>query len=139
MNLLRKQHHTIVARLEGAGLRPTRQRILLGSLLWAQGCRHVTAETLHAEAKQAAMKVSLATIYNTLHQFTDAGLLREIVVEAGKSCFDTNTIPHHHFLHEETGMVTDIPAEQISIAGLPALPPGTMLSAVDVVVRVRGA
>src|SRR5262249_2731190 len=67
----------IVQRLRQAGLRPTRQRLCLARLLFEPGDRHVTAEQLHSEANAARVEVSLATVYNTLHQFTEAGLLRE--------------------------------------------------------------
>src|SRR5216110_328279 len=87
----------VVERLRRVGLRPTRQRVALARLLFNGGDRHVTAEQLHGEAAAAAIRVSLATIYNTLHQFTDRGLLREVVVEAGRSYFDTNIDDHHHF------------------------------------------
>jgi Fur family iron response transcriptional regulator len=89
-----------IERLRSAGLRPTRQRLALVRLLFDHGDRHVSAEALHAEAQRAGVRVSLATIYNTLNQFTEAGLLREVVVEAGRSYFDTNTGDHHHFFFE---------------------------------------
>jgi len=124
--------------LQEAGLRPTRQRMGLARLLFEAGNRHVTAEDLYAEAKAAGIPVSLATIYNTLHQFTASGLLREVVVEPGRAYFDTNTSGHHHFFFEETGGICDIPENDISVARLPTLPDGTTLSRVDVVVRVTG-
>lgn len=125
--------------LRGAGLRPTRQRLSLARLLFEHGNRHVTAEQLHGEATSDGGQVSLATIYNALHQFTDAGLLREVVVESGRSYFDTNTTGHHHFFEEETGRLTDIPAEQVSIGALPPAPEGAEIERVDVIVRVRRA
>src|ERR1700677_257348 len=103
-------------RLRSVGLRPTRQRWALAGLLF-DGCdRHVTAEQLHGEAQAAAIKVSLATIYNTLHQFTEAGLLREVVVEPGRSYFDTNTTDHHHFYCDSDGHLADIPGHSVSLA-----------------------
>jgi len=123
--------------LKSAGLRPTRQRLGLGRLLFDGGDRHVTAEQLHAEATTAGLRVSLATVYNTLNQFTTAGLLREVVVEAGCSYFDTNTSDHHHFFFEGSGELRDIPGEQVSVANLPAAPAGTEVARVDVIVRVR--
>jgi Fur family transcriptional regulator, iron response regulator len=124
-------------RLKGAGLRPTRQRLGLGRLLFDGGDRHVTAEQLHAEATVAGLRVSLATVYNTLNQFTEAGLLREVVVEAGRSYFDTNTSDHHHFFFEGTGRLQDIPGDQIQVSDLPIAPEGTTVARVDVIVRVR--
>ena len=124
-------------RLKAAGLRSTRQRLALARLLLEKGDRHVTAEGLHAETKAAGIRISLATVYNTLHQFTDAGLLREVVVGTGRSWFDTNLDDHHHFLFEESGRIEDIPPGRIALSDLPAPPDGTSLAGVDVVVRVR--
>lgn len=124
-------------RLRAVGLRPTRQRLALAKLLFENGDRHVTAEALHGEALRADIRVSLATIYNTLHQFTTAGLLREIVVDAARSYFDTNTSDHHHFFVEDSGQLKDIPGEGIAVTGLPAAPDGTAVARVDVIVRVR--
>ena len=123
--------------LRGAGLRPTRQRMALAKLLFEGPDRHVTAETLHAEAMAAQIRVSLATVYNTLHQFTDAGLLREIVVDASRSYFDTNTQNHHHFFVETKGELMDIPFEDVEVSRLPAPPAGLEVERVDVVIRVR--
>ena len=124
-------------RLKKAGLRPTRQRLALARLLFGRGDRHVSAEQLHAEAKTARVVVSLATVYNTLNQFTRAGLLREVVVEAGRSYFDTNTSDHHHVLAVATGSLIDIPAGTLAISGLPVVPEGLEVERVDVVVRLR--
>ena len=126
----------VIARLKEAGLRPTRQRIALAKLLFEGENRHVTAEDLHSEARAAGVSVSLATIYNSLHQFTDAGLMREVVVEAGRSYFDTNTGDHHHFFHEDTGSLEDIPGDLINVSELPAAPAGKSVQRVDVIVRV---
>jgi Fur family transcriptional regulator, iron response regulator len=128
---------TIIARLRSAGLRPTRQRLALAKLLFDGADRHVTAEQLHGEASAAAIPVSLATVYNTLHQFTGAGLLREVVVEPGRSYFDTNVDDHHHFYCESSGALQDIPGAAISVGQLPHAPPGTEVSRVDVIIRVR--
>jgi Fur family iron response transcriptional regulator len=145
----------VTEKLRSVGLRPTRQRIALGCLLFggagtsdaadrdapegAPHChdRHVTAEQLHSEADRAGVKVSVATVYNTLHQFTDCGLLREVVVEAGRSYFDTNTDRHHHFFETDTGRLIDIENSSITINGLPEAPGGTEIERVDLVVRVR--
>lgn len=127
----------VTARLRHAGLRPTRQRVELASLLFQDCDRHVTAESLHDQVTGAGMKVSLATVYNTLHQFTDAGLLRQVIVDAARSYFDTNTGDHQHFFLESEGMLIDIPGETIAVAGVPAPPAGLSVDRVDVVVRVK--
>ncbi len=124
-------------RLRAAGLRPTRQRVALARLLLGNGNRHVTAEQLHGEALAAAIPVSLATIYNTLHQFIDCGILRELVVEPGYSYFDTNLEDHHHFYCESTGLLQDIPGEMVMVARLPEPPAGAEISRVEVIVRIR--
>lgn len=123
--------------LRGAGLRPTRQRLGLARLLFDANDRHVTAEQLHGEAVGASLRVSLATIYNTLHQFTEAGLLREVVVESGRSYFDTNTTDHHHFFHEGTGELCDIAGDAIAVGEVPSPPAGTEVQRVDIIVRVK--
>ena len=128
---------TILSRLRAAGLRPTRQRVALAGLLFDADDRHVTAEQLHGEALAASIPVSLATIYNTLHQFTEAGLLREVVVEPGRSYFDTNIDDHHHFFCESTGALQDIPGAAVMVGNLPSAPAGTEVSRVDVIIRVR--
>ncbi len=127
----------VLARLRAAGLRPTRQRVALARLLLEGSDRHITAEQLHGEAVAAEIPVSLATVYNTLHQFTDAGLMREVVVEPGRSYFDTNTADHHHFFCEATSRLQDIPGECLSVSGLPHPPAGTEIRRIDVVIRVR--
>jgi Fur family transcriptional regulator, iron response regulator len=123
--------------LRGVSLRPTRQRIALGRLLYAKGDRHVTAEILHEEAMRARVPVSLATVYNTLHQFTEAGLLREVAVDGAKTYFDTNVSDHHHFLVEGENQLMDIPGAHITLDGLPEAPEGMEIARVDVVVRLR--
>jgi Fur family transcriptional regulator, iron response regulator len=126
-------------RLRDAGLRPTRQRLALARLLFEHGeDRHVTAEALHEEAAGADARVSLATVYNTLHQFTKVGLLREVVVDSGKTYFDTNIADHHHFYVEDKGALYDFEAEKMVLSGLPTPPEGTEIERVDVIVRVRG-
>lgn len=136
MMTVNRPYKQILDRLNGVGLRPTRQRLGLARLLF-EGCdRHVTAEQLHGEALSADLRVSLATVYNTLNQFTAAGLLREVVVEAGKSYFDTNTSEHHHFFLENTGRLEDIPADHLAVQSLPMAPAGTRIARVDVIVRL---
>jgi Fur family iron response transcriptional regulator len=131
----RTNHYT--DRLRKAGLRPTRQRLGLAHLLFAHGDRHVTAEGLHEEAVTAGMPVSLATVYNTMHQFTEAGLLREVTVDGNRTYFDTNTGNHHHFYCEDDGTLTDIDGEAIAVAGVPVPPPGAQVERVDVIVRLK--
>ena len=123
-------------RLKRHGLRPTRQRLALVRLPFDRGDRHVTADQLHAEAAAAGVRVSLATIYNTLNQFTSAGVLREVVVEAGRSYFDTNASEHHHILVEPTGELIDIPASDVQVSATPRLPEGMALRRMDVILRV---
>jgi len=123
--------------LRTAGLRPTRQRVSLAELLYSKGDRHISAELLHEEAVAADVPVSLATVYNTLHQFTEVGLLREVAIDGNKTYFDTNTSDHHHFFIEGENRVIDIPGEGVGIGRLPQVPDGMEVVRVDVVVRVR--
>ncbi len=131
-----RPYSAALERLRSAALRPTRQRMALTRLLFDGDDRHVTAEALHKEARAANVRVSLATVYNTLHQFTTAGLLREVVVDATRSYFDTNTGHHHHFYCEDTGTLADIPGETFALGDLPKPPKGTRIERVDIVVRV---
>ncbi len=133
-----RPYRALIERLKAVGLRPTRQRLALARLLHEGGNRHLSAEQLHEEARAAKVRVSLATVYNALHQFTAAGLLREIVVEPGCSYFDTNVEDHHHFYYEDSGRLEDIPGEEVRLARLPKPPKGTRLSRVDVIIRVSG-
>jgi len=137
--LANRPYTSILERLRDVGLRPTRQRKELGRLLFDGPERHVTAEALHGEAERAGVKVSLATVYNTLHQFTEAGLLREIVVNGDRAYFDTNISDHHHFFHTDTGALEDIDGRDVHIANLPTAPEGATVERVDVIVRVSGA
>ena len=130
---------TPAERLAAAGLRPTRQRLALTSLVFGQGERHLSAESLHAEALGAKVPVSLATVYNTLRRFTECGLLREVLVAPGKVYFDTNAADHHHFFFEGTGMLEDIPAEHVSLSKLPPTPAGSDVSRVDVIIRLAAS
>ena len=124
-------------KLSAAGLRPTRQRIALAELLFSGKDRHVTAERLYEEARAASLPVSLATVYNTLHQFTAVGLLREIAVDGARVYFDTNVSDHHHFLIEDSGELQDIHGATLSLGDLPAPPEGLRVDRIDVVVRLR--
>ncbi len=122
--------------LQKAGLRPTRQRLVLARLLFAGEDRHVSAETLHAEAVLAGEKVSLATVYNALHQLRRAGLLRELAIDGQRTYFDTNTSNHNHFYNSSNGAVFDISSDAIRVDGLPEPPEGMKVSHVDIVVRL---
>jgi Fur family iron response transcriptional regulator len=124
-------------KLRRVGLRPTRQRVSLGWLLFAKGDRHVTAEVLYDEARRARVPVSLATVYNTLHQFTEAGLLRQLAVDGSKAYFDTNPTEHHHFFLEDEGELVDVPAEGVTVGALPDAPEGMEVAGVEVIIRLR--
>ncbi len=124
--------------LTGAGLRPTRQRLALAELLIGDGRdRHVTAETLHESARSLEVSVSLATVYNTLRAFCDAGLMNEVTVDGTRSYFDTRIDDHPHYYWEEDGYLTDAPNDAVRLVGEPTLPDGAKLSRVDVVIRLR--
>jgi len=124
--------------LAKAGLRPTRQRVALATLLVGDGQdRHVTAESLFAASEGGIEKVSLATVYNTLRAFCEAGLMQEVTVDGNKSYFDTRMDDHPHYYWEDTGQLTDAPADQLEITSLPEVPMGTEISKVDVVIRLR--
>ena len=131
----RANHYT--ERLRKAGLRPTRQRLALAQLLFARGDRHVTAESLHDEAVTAGVPVSLATVYNSMHQFTKVGLLREVTVDGSRIYFDTNIGDHHHFYCEDDGTLMDIDGGAIEVAGVPLPPNGAEVDRVDVIVRLK--
>jgi Fur family iron response transcriptional regulator len=123
--------------LRDVGLRPTRQRMALGWILFGKGDRHVTAEILYEEAVKAKVPVSLATVYNTLHQFTDVGLLRQVAVDGSKTYFDTNVSQHHHFFIEGENDLLDIPDADVVVGRTPIPPEGYEIARVDVVVRLR--
>ncbi|MCZ8080389.1 MAG: transcriptional repressor [Fuscovulum sp.] len=126
--------------LSRGGLRPTRQRLALAALLVGDGeDRHVTAESLFALADQSGEKVSLATVYNTLRAFCEAGLMNEVVVDGSKSYFDTRMDDHPHFYWEDTATLSDAPADTLRIEGLPEAPAGMQVSRVDVVIRLKRA
>ena len=132
-----ESHQTLTDKLRGVGLRATRQRLDIGSLLFSGKYRHVTAESLHDEAIAAGMKISLATIYNALNQFTDVGLLREVLVDPTRTYFDTNTSAHDHFVNIDNGHLTDIPHDEINVSCLPTLPDGQIIDGVDVLIRIK--
>lgn len=129
--------HDVKAMLRGVGLRPTRQRMALGWILFGKGDRHLTAEMLYEEATRAKVPVSLATVYNTLHQFTEAGLLRQVPVDGSKAYFDTNASAHHHFFVEGSDELLDIPGAEVLFDKTPTPPEGYEIARVDVVVRLR--
>ena len=129
--------HDVRSMLREVGLRPTRQRMALGWILFAKGDRHLTAEMLYEEATKAKVPVSLATVYNTLHQFTDVGLLRQVAVDGSKTYFDTNTTSHHHFFVEGENALVDIPDAADIVGKMPSAPPGYDIARIDVVVRLR--
>jgi Fur family transcriptional regulator, iron response regulator len=129
--------HDVKSMLRDVGLRPTRQRMALGWILFAKGDRHLTAEMLYEEASNAKVPVSLATVYNTLHQFTDVGLLRQVAVDGSKTYFDTNVSDHHHFFVEDENELVDIPKADVIVGNTPAAPEGYEIARVDVVVRLR--
>lgn len=125
----------VLEQLRSVGLRPTRQRLALAKLLFDNGPRHITAEKLHSEAQSQDIRVSLATVYNTLHQFTQSGLLREIVVDTSRSYFDTSTHEHGHFYNEQSGELMDVNGN-LQLSHMPDIPPGTKISGVEVVIRL---
>jgi Fur family transcriptional regulator, iron response regulator len=127
----------VEAQLRQADLRPTRQRVALASLLFAKGDRHLTAEDLHGEALAARIPVSLATVYNALHQFTSAGLLRIVAAEGSRTYFDTNVSNHHHFIIEGDNTVIDIDEGRVTVSNLPEPPEGMEIAHVAVIVRLR--
>jgi Fur family transcriptional regulator, iron response regulator len=129
--------HDVKEKLRDVGLRPTRQRMALGWILFAKGDRHVTAEMLYEEATHARVPVSLATVYNTLHQFTEVGLLRQVAVDGSKAYFDTNNSEHHHFFIEDQNDLMDIPASDVVVGKPPVPPDGYEIARIDVVVRLR--
>jgi len=127
----------VMSLLRRAGLRPTRQRLALMKVLYGCGHRHITAEGLYQEVNAQGLMMSLATVYNALHQFTEVGLLRELAVEGAKSQFDTNVSAHHHFYVEGENRMIDIPACMVGFAALPDLPDGMEIERIDVVIRLR--
>jgi Fur family iron response transcriptional regulator len=129
--------HDVKALLRSVGLRPTRQRMALGWLLFGKGKRHITAEILHMEATEAKVPVSLATVYNTLNQFTASGILRQLAFDASKSFFDTNTSAHHHFFVEDENLVIDVLDSDLALGKIPTPPEGYEITRIDVAVRIR--
>jgi Fur family iron response transcriptional regulator len=129
--------HDVKSMLRHVGLRPTRQRMALGWILFGKGDRHLTAEALYDEATRAKVPVSLATVYNTLHQFTEVGLLRQVGVDGSKAFFDTNASAHHHFFVEGDDVLLDIRSAEVVVGKTPTPPEGYEIAHVDVVIRLR--
>ncbi len=124
--------------LENSGLRPTRQRVAIAARLMGDGQhRHVTAESLFADVLKAGESISLATVYNTLRTFCDAGLVQEVTVDGARSYFDTNTHDHPHFYWEDEHRLSDAPHNDLVISTLPSAPAGTEIASVDVIIRLR--
>ena len=133
MNVL--EHAQIADRLRAAGIPVTLQRLAIANALFERPV-HVTAEQLLRQVKASVPETSRATVYNSLKLFVDKGLLKEVVVDPHRVVFDSNTEPHFHLYDVVNGNLTDVPADQMSVVGLPALPPGSRLEQIDVIVRV---
>jgi Fur family iron response transcriptional regulator len=133
----RPSESDLKTKLRDVGLRPTVQRLSLCGLLFGNGDRHVSAEALHAEAREAGLRMSLSTVYNALNQFAGAGLLREIAVQGSRTYFHTRTSPHHHFMDESTGRMFDAVDGSVEFARLPAPPEGMEIVGCDVIIRLR--
>jgi Fur family iron response transcriptional regulator len=131
-----RTYTTVVQRLRSVGLRPTKQRIALANILFKDGYKHITAEDLHREALGKGITVSLATIYNTLNQFKDVSLIREINVDSSKCYYDSNVLNHHHFYYEKTGVLKDIDEGDLVISSIPKIEEGHKISNIDVVIRI---
>jgi len=134
-----KQAQDAKQTLLAAGVGLTRQRLALAELLFDGADRHVTAEQLFAEARGNACEVSFATIYNTLKVFSEAGLLREVVVDASRTYFDTNVKPHHHFFVEQSRTLIDIPGQDVVVSKLPDAPAGMVMTDCEIIIRIREA
>ena len=137
--MIKAKHYTsVISRLCGVGVRPTNQRIALGSILFNGSKQHFTADNLYREASKARIKVSLATVYNTLHEFMAAGLLREVVIDPCRRYFDTNVLEHQHFFFEDSNELVDINMGDAVLFQFPSIPAGKTIRCVDVIVRVSG-
>ena len=129
-------YNVALRKIEESGIRPTKQRRILARILFEKGDRHISAENLFDEVKREDRKISMATIYNTLKQFTSLGLIREVVVDKNKSLYDTNNKPHYHLYIEDEGKIHDIPTDNINL-DLPSIPACLTLHNIDIIVRVR--
>ncbi len=128
----------VETRLQSAGLRATPKRIAIGGLLFDGLDRHVTADNVAVMARKNGVRVSLATVYNTLNQFVSAGLMKRITLDTDRTYFDTNVSDHHHLFFEDNGVLHDIPGDSIRVEGLPEIPAGSKISSVEVIVRMSG-
>lgn len=128
----------VVTLLRSHGITPTSQRIEIASVLFER-CAHLAAEDVFNLVNTGSLRVSKATVYNTLGLFAERGLIREVIADPVRIFYDPNTAPHHHLYDASTGMLTDIPAEQVRISGLPSVPEGMRMEGIDVIVRVRPA
>ena len=129
-------YNSAIKKLEKNGIRATKQRRVLAKLIFDKGKRHISAENLFDEVKKDERKISMATIYNTLKQFTNLGLIREIVVDQNKSLYCNNNQSHYHLYIEDEGKVIDIPTQNIDL-DIPSIPACLKLHDIDVIVRVR--
>jgi Fur family iron response transcriptional regulator len=127
---------SLSARIAQAGLRPTAKRLQLAHVLFDGGDKHFTAEMAHDMVTSAGMRMSQATVYNTLNQLAAAGLLNRIALDSKRTFFDTNTSDHHHLFYDDNAELVDVPAEQVTVTGLPALKPGETVRRVDVILRI---
>lgn len=129
---------SLANRLQSAGLRATPKRIAIGGLLFDGQDRHVTADDVAVMARKSGIRVSLATVYNTLNQFVSAGLMKRITLDTDRTYFDTNVSDHHHLFFEQNGVLHDIPGDSIRVEGLPEIPAGAKVRSVEVIVRMTG-
>ena len=129
-------YNSAISKLEKNGIRATKQRRVLAKLIFDKGKRHISAENLFDEVKKEERKISMATVYNTLKQFTSLGLIREIVVDQNKSLYCNNNQSHYHLYIEDEGKVIDIPTKNIDL-DIPSIPACLQLHDIDVIVRIR--
>ena len=132
-----EQMTNLADRLRQHGMRPTRQRVRLASLLLESGDQHISPDKLYEQINQGGEPIAIGTVYNTLRQFCEAGLIREVQGAGDRFVYDTNLRDHHHFMDVETGELIDIDEQTISLDTLPAVPDGFTLEAVDVTIRIR--
>lgn len=129
---------SLIALLRGHGIAPTHQRLEIAQVLFGR-CRHLAADQILALVNDRHAETSKATVYNTLNLFRDRGLIREVIVDPKRVFYDPNTEPHHHLYNVDTGEITDIAADALSVSGMPELPPGMVTEGVDIIVRVRAS